>query len=104
MVQLARMILSFRDRWLREFFVDDVRSQKLPTGLEASLFRRLQMLDDATTDQDLRVPPSNHFEKLAGNLSGWHSVRVNKQWRLIFRWDGSTGKAADVYLDAHQYR
>lgn len=49
------------------------------------LFRKLQMIDDAMTDQDLRVPPSNHFEKLRGNLSGLHPIRVNKQWRLIFR-------------------
>ena len=43
------------------------------------------MIDDATTDQDLRVPPSNHFEKLRGNLAGLHSIRVNKQWRLVFQ-------------------
>jgi proteic killer suppression protein len=43
------------------------------------------MIDDATTDQDLRVPPSNHFEKLRGNLAGFHSIRVNSQWRLVFR-------------------
>lgn len=103
-VQWAGMVVSFRDRWLREFFVHDVRSQKIPPDLEARLFRRLQMLDDATTDQDLRIPPSNHFEKLAGSLMGWHSMRVNKQWRLIFRWNGGTGEATGVYLDAHQYR
>jgi proteic killer suppression protein len=40
------------------------------------------MLDDATTDQDLRVPPSNHFEKLRGKLEGFHSIRVNSRWRL----------------------
>ena len=45
--------------------------------LKAGLFRKLQMIDDATTDQDLRVPPSNHFEKLRGNLAGFHSIRVN---------------------------
>ncbi len=38
------------------------------------LFRKLQMIDDAATDQDLRVPPSNHFEKLRGNLAGLHSI------------------------------
>jgi proteic killer suppression protein len=42
------------------------------------------MIDDAATDQDLRVLPSNHFEKLHGNLAGVHSIRVNKQWRLVF--------------------
>jgi toxin HigB-1 len=46
------------------------------------------MLDAATSDQDLRVPPSNHFEKLRGRLKGFHSIRVNRQWRLIFQWDG----------------
>ena len=62
------------------------------------------MIDDATTDRDLRVPLSNHFEKLRGNLAGFHSIRVNQQWRLIFRWDGTRGEAADVYLDDHSYR
>jgi proteic killer suppression protein len=42
--------------------------------LEARLFRKLQLLDDATSDADLRVPPSNHFEKLAGKLAGLHSI------------------------------
>lgn len=54
--------------------------------------------------QSLRVPPSNHFEKLRGNLAGFHSIRVNRQWRLIFRWDSIRGEATDVYLDDHGYR
>ena len=97
------MIESFRDGWLRDFFVDDVRSRKIPPDLESRVFRKLQMIDDAMTDQDLRVPPSNHFEKLRGKLEAFHSIRVNKQWRLIFRWDGSKGEASDVYLDDHRY-
>lgn len=98
------MIVSFRDDWLRSFFVDDVRSRTIPADLEARLFRKLQMIDDAATDRDLRVPPSNHFEKLAGNLAGFHSIRVSKQWRLIFRWNTSRGEASDLYLDDHSYR
>ena len=98
------MIASFRDNWLRTFFVDDVRSRNIPSDLEIRLFRKLQLIDDATTDRDLRVPPSNHFEKLSGRLDGLHSIRVNKQWRLIFRWDGSQGEASGVYLDDHSYR
>jgi proteic killer suppression protein len=62
------------------------------------------MLDDATTDVDLRVPPSNHLEKLRGALSGRHSIRVNEQWRLVFQWYGGRGEASDVYLDNHSYR
>ena len=98
------MISSFRDDWLRAFFVDEVHSRNIPPDLETRLFRKLQMLDDATTDQDLRVPSSNHFEKLRGKLEGFHSIRVNSQWRLIFRWDGRRGEASAVYLDDHSYR
>ncbi|GES47042.1 plasmid maintenance system killer protein [Rhizobium dioscoreae] len=98
------MIVSFRDEWLRDFFVEDVHSKKIPSDLDSRLFRKLQMIDDAVTDQDLRIPPSNHFEKLRGNLEGFCSVRVNKQWRLIFRWDGGRGEAVDIYLDDHSYR
>jgi proteic killer suppression protein len=84
--------VSFRDEWLRAFFVEDTRSRHIPSDVEGRLFRKLQMVDDATTDQDLRAPPSNHFEKLRGNLAGFHSIRVNSQWRLVFRWDGSRGE------------
>ena len=98
------MILSFRDEWLRAFFVDDARSRHIPPDLAGRLFRKLQMIDDATADQDLRVPPSNHFEKLRGNLAEFHSIRVNRQWRLVFRWEGRRGEANGVYLDGHSYR
>lgn len=98
------MIVGFRDDWLRAFFVDDVRARNIPPDLESRVFRKLQMIDDAATDRDLRVPPSNHFEKLRGKLADFHSIRVNQQWRLIFKWDNSRGEATDVYLDDHSYR
>ena len=50
------------------------------------------------------MPPSNHFEKLSGKLREYHSIRVNKKWRLVFRWDGERGEASHVYLDDHSYR
>lgn len=98
------MIVRFLDEWLRAFFVEDISSRSVPPDLESRLFRKLQMIDDATTDQDLRVPPSNHFEKLRGHLDGFHAIRVNKQWRLVLRWDGGRGEAEGVYLDDHSYR
>jgi proteic killer suppression protein len=98
------MIVNFRDNWLRDFFVEDIRSKKVPADLASRLFRKIQMIDDAMTDQDLRVPPSNHFEKLSGNLKGFHSIRVNEQWRIVFRWDNGRGEATCVYLDDHGYR
>src|ERR1700688_4899567 len=97
------MIVRFRDDWLRAFFVDDVRSRNIPPDLESRLFRKLQMIDDATTDQDLRVPPSNHFEKLRGKLADFHPIRVSSQRQLIFKWDPSRGQATSVYLDDHSY-
>jgi toxin HigB-1 len=98
------MIESFRDEWLRRFFVDGTVAKRISADLEQRVFRKLQLMDDASTDTDFRVPPSNHFEKLSGNLAGWHSIRVNQQWRLIFRFDADGGKASDVYLDNHSYR
>lgn len=97
------MIESFRDDWLKSFFMQDTRSRRIPADLEARLFRKIQMIDDATCDQDLRVPPSNHFEKLRGKLDGFCSVRINRQYRLIFRWDSDRGQASDLYLDDHSY-
>jgi proteic killer suppression protein len=97
------MIVGFRDEWLRAFFVDDKRSRNIPADLETRLFRKLQMIDDANNDHDLRAPPSKHFEKLLGNLEAFHSIRVNNQWRLIFRWDGGRGEATGLYLDDHSY-
>jgi proteic killer suppression protein len=97
------MIVSFRDDWLRDFFVRDARSKKIPSELEGRLFRKIQMIDDAAADQDLRVPAGNHLEKLRGNLQGFHSIRVNKQWRIVFQWDAARGEATGVYLDDHSY-
>ena len=57
------------------FYVEDNQDRRIPADLVRRLFRKLQMIDDSTCDQDLRVPPSNHFEKLAGALRGWHSIR-----------------------------
>ena len=96
------MIESWYDSWLRSFFERDIPSRRIPADLRDRLFRKLQLLDDASTDADLRLPPSNHFEKLSGKLDGWHSIRVNDQWRLVFRW--SEGSAREVYLDNHSYR
>lgn len=98
------MISGFRDTWLRKFFIDDICHKKIPVSIQERLFRKLQILDDATSDLDLRSPPSNHFEKLAGHLNGKHSIRINKQWRLIFIWNGAKGEADDIYLDNHDYR
>ncbi len=98
------MINSFRDKWLLGFFKDSVQHKKIPASIRGALFRKLQIIDDATCDLDLRSPPSNHFEKLAGTLKSKYSIRINRQWRLIFTWNGDRGEAHDIYLDNHDYR
>jgi proteic killer suppression protein len=98
------MINGFRDKTLENFMVNDVHHKKIPASIRRSLFRKLQLIDDATGDADLRSPPSNHFEKLAGPLKGKFSIRVNKQWRLVFIWDEFRGEADEIYLDNHDYR
>ncbi len=58
--------------------------------------RKLRMLDAATRLDDLRVPPGNRLERLRGDRSGQHSIRINDQWRICFRWD--SGDAYDVEI------
>ncbi len=96
------MIESWRDAWLREFFLNDVDAKKVPSELRDRIFRKLQMIDDATSDADLRTPPGNRLERLGGALEGLYSIRVKERWRLIFRWQD--GNALEIYLDDHSYR
>jgi proteic killer suppression protein len=58
--------------------------------------RKLRMLDAATSVDDLRVPPGNRLERLRGDRAGQYSIRVNRQWRICFRWDD--GDAHDVEI------
>ncbi len=83
--------MNFRDEWLHAFFVEDTRSRNIPSDLEDRLFRKLQMIDDATTDQDLRAPPSNHFENYVQiSLGSIRSVStINGGWSF-----GGTAAAA----------
>ena len=96
------MAVEFRDTWLEVFYEQDQSHKKIPSTIEAALFRKIQILDAATQESDLRIPPCNRFEHLQGNLLGWSAIRVNKQYRLIFRW--VDGIALDTYLDPHVYR
>ena len=72
------MIHSFRDKWLQDFYLASKDNKRISANIKKRFFRRLQLIDDATCDQDLRSPPSNHFEKLKGKLEGKHFIRVNK--------------------------
>ena len=95
------MSLEFKDEWLKNFYENDKRHRYIPRAICNALYRKLEILDMATDEADLRAPPGNRFEHLKGNLLGWCSIRVNKQYRLIFCW--VDGVALHTYLDPHKY-
>ncbi|MQA09383.1 MAG: plasmid maintenance system killer [Pseudonocardiaceae bacterium] len=79
------MLRSFADKdtervWQR------VRSKKLDQNTQRAALRKLLILDAAEILEDLKVPPGNRLEKLRGDRAGQHSMRVNQQWRICFRW------------------
>ena len=79
------MILSFADKdtkkvWNGEF------STKLPNEIQKVARRKLRMINNSQNINDLRIPPANKLEKLKGDLIGFYSVRINKQWRITFKW------------------
>ena len=93
------MIRSFRDRDTERFFQRQA-SRSLPADIQRAALRKLVILDAAELLQDLRLPPGNRLEPLKGNLRGMHSIRVNDQWRLVFRWTDTGPVDVDV-VDYH---
>jgi toxin HigB-1 len=89
------VIKSFKDKNTEKVFHRE-RSAKLPPEIQRVALRKLWMLDAATQLAELRVPPSNRLEALVGGRKGQHSIRVNQQWRICFRWRG--GDAHDVEI------
>ena len=89
------MIKSFKGRNAeRLFHREPVR--RLGTDVQRAALRKLRMLDAATTLDDLRIPPANRLERLKGDRVGQHSIRINRQWRICFRW--RSGDAHDVEI------
>jgi proteic killer suppression protein len=88
------MIRSFGDRKTRALFEDEV--VRAFHGFADRAKRKLVAVHVAGRLEDLRVPPSNHLEKLRGDLDGFYSIRINDQWRIAFRW--RDGDAYDVRI------
>ncbi len=81
-----RVIRSFRDAETERVFRRE-RSRRLPPDVQRRAHRKLLLLDAAEALRDLRIPPGNRLERLSGKRAGQHSIRVNDQWRICFRWD-----------------
>ena len=82
------MIGNFKDSSIETFYFEGPsgRTRRIPKELHGVLRRKLDQLYNAVDIHDLRVPPGNRLEALKGTLAGCHSIRVNDQWRLVFRW------------------
>ena len=80
------MIESFGDTETERVYGGE-RSRKLPGDIQHRARRKLRMINQARALQDLSVPPGNRLEALQGDLEGFWSIRINQQWRIIFRWD-----------------
>ena len=89
------MITGFRSQATEQVWLG-LRSHRLPEDIQRTARRKLRYLDAAERLEDLRVPPGNRLEALKGDRDGQHSIRINRQWRICFRW--SAGSAFDVEI------
>ena len=89
------MIQSFKCEETQKIFQGKV-SRRFPIHMQRIAARKLEILAAVTELLSLRIPPSNHFEKLRGDRSGQYSIRINRQWRVCFRW--RDGNAYDVKI------
>ncbi len=85
------MIRSFADRDSLRVF-QRLQVKRLSMDLQRAAYRKLLIIDAAGSISDLRIPPGNRLEKLAGNREGQYSIRINEQWRICFNW-----KANDAF-------
>ena len=89
------MIKSFADKETEKVYARQ-RSRKLPGDIQQIALRKLRMLNNSRSLNDLRIPPSNRLEKLSGDRGGQYSIRINDQWRICFEWHN--GDAARVEI------
>lgn len=89
------MIVSFGNSETEKVW-NGTRVKKLPNEIQNIGRRKLRMLNNSIDLADLRIPPSNRLEKLSGNLKDFYSIRINDQWRIIFKWN--SGNAFEVEI------
>ena len=96
------MIESFGNRLAEDLFYDrgSKEVRQFPPELKRAARRKLLYLHDAAELVDLRTPPGNWLEVLKGRLAGYHSIRINDQWRIVFQWEGGNARNVQV-IDYH---
>jgi len=93
------MILSFGSKETEKVWAGE-RVTKWPLEIQNIGRRKLRMLNNSQNIMDLRVPPSNRLEKLSGNLKEFYSIRINDQWRIIFKWNNGNALEVEI-VDYH---
>ena len=93
------MINSFKDRETEKVFSGRF-STRLPQSIQRAAAIKLKILNAATSLETLRIPPSNFLEALRGDREGQHSIRINKQWRICFVWQGNDAYDVEI-VDYH---
>jgi proteic killer suppression protein len=96
-VKRYNIILSFKRN--RKIW-NGIRVKKMPIEIQNVGRRKLRMLNNSQDIADLRIPPSNRLEKLSGKLNEFYSIRINKQWRIIFIWDKGNASEVEI-IDYH---
>lgn len=89
------MILTFGSRETQKIW-EGIRVSKLPNEIQEIGRRKLRMINNSQNINDLKIPPANKLEKLKGTLKDFYSIRINDQWRIIFKWHN--GNAAEVEI------
>jgi proteic killer suppression protein len=92
------VILDFADKTTEDIYdgIDSKAARQIPQTVWTRSARKLDMLNAASDLRDLRVPLANRLEKLKGKWSGYHSIRINDQYRIVFRW--TDGNAREVLI------
>lgn len=93
------MIISFADKKSEEFWITG-KHKKIPSDIQKRAYRKLQMLHAATELEFLKLPPSNHLEKLSGDRKGHYSIRINQQFRIVFIWKDGNAENVEI-VDYH---
>jgi toxin HigB-1 len=93
------MILSFGSKDTENIW-EGTRVKKLPQVVQEVGRRKLRMLNNAVDLADLRIPPANRLEKLAGRLKAFYSIWINDQWRVIFKWNAGNALEVEI-IDYH---
>ena len=94
------MILSFGSKDTERIWNGE-RIKRIPLEIQQVGRRKLRMLNNSQNIGDLRIPPSNRLEKLSGNLKDYYSIRINDQWRIIFKWESNHASEVEI-MDYHK--